>query len=111
MTQRIVHALVVLAGLALTGWGLGMLAASSASCRGVAMGPGDTCYYASPGEARTQRVQTYEERVSAVRSSAPVVMGLGVLTAAFGAFLFVQEIRRPARQTAADQSGNSDIGP
>lgn len=75
------------------------------------MGPGDTCYYASPSDARTQRVQTYEERVATVRANAPVVMGLGALTAGFGAFLFVQEVRRAARRTATDQSGNSDIGP
>lgn len=91
------HALVVLAGLALAGWAIPMFAASSASCRGVEMGPGDTCHYASPSDARTERVQTYEERVATVRANAPVVLGLGVLTAGFGGVLFVQERRNQAR--------------
>lgn len=57
------------------------------------MEPGDTCHYASPSDARTERVQTYEERVATVRANAPVVIVLGMVTTIFGAVLLSQEIR------------------
>lgn len=94
--RRLAHALVIIAGLATFGWGIALAMSPTASCRGVAMGPGDVCYYASPTDAHTDRTQTYEERIATVRGNAPVVMGLGLVIAGFGTGLLTQELRRQA---------------
>ncbi len=51
------------------------------------MGPGDVCAYMSRTSTVTDEVQTYEERVAAARSSAPVVVVTGIGAVIFGAVL------------------------
>lgn len=106
MGRRVAHVLVLLAGLVMLVWGVLLAINPTASCRGQAMGPGDTCYYASPTDAQTDRTQTYEERIATVRQNAPVVMGLGAAIALFGGGLYAQERRRTrAALTSASATG------
>lgn len=91
MGKRIGLWAFVLAGLALAVWGVVTWVAPSASCRGVEMGPGDQCSYSSYTQTGTDRIQTYEQRIAMARSSAPIVVVLGLAAAAFG----VVVARRP----------------
>ena len=53
------------------------------------MQPGQTCSKAD-GSAE----QTYEQRRAAARSATPVIVGVGLLVAAFGTGLLVAGLRR-----------------
>ena len=48
--------------------------------------------------------QTYEERLATRRSAQPVVGGLGVLVAGFGAALLVADLRRPKVGSAVEDA-------
>lgn len=100
--RRAAHALLALAGLVAVVWGAIALAHPSITCRGVQMHPGDVCETSSFSQLGSGKVQTYEQRVSNARLSQPFVIGTGVLVAAFGATLLVQDIRRGRQTTAAD---------
>ena len=90
MSRRLVgHLVVVVIGLAVAVWAVANLLTPSIACRGVPMGPGDVC-----ANAEGTKIQTYEDRLEALRFSTPVMVGAGVLVAAFGAGLGVAEIRR-----------------
>ena len=86
------HAALVVAGLAALLWALTAGASPVITCRGAVMVPGDTCANAD-GDA----VQTYEQRWAAAQQARPVVAGVGVVVAAFGAALAVG-----ARREASD---------
>lgn len=77
----------IVAGIAVVIWGASSWIAPTMMCRGVEMGPGDTCEYSSRTNERTGTVQTYEERLAEARSQAPfgAVAGLGMT--AFGIYL------------------------
>ncbi|HEX8488168.1 MAG TPA: hypothetical protein VF642_06470, partial [Propionibacteriaceae bacterium] len=76
------HVLLILVGLGLEIYPLTIGATPSISCRGVEMGPGDTC-----SKADGAGVQTYEERARAAGQAKPVIVGTGLLVAVFGAVL------------------------
>ena len=98
----------VVAALALAAWGVATWVAPSTQCRGVQMAPGDVCSYSSSTDVDTTRTQTYEQRVAAARQSAPVVVVLGLGTAAFGIHLALRSQGRPRHRPA---QASSDIGP
>lgn len=100
----------VLAGLALAVWGVFTVVAPSATCRGVEMRPGDVCRYYSASDTSTERIQTYEQRVSAARAQGPTVIVVGVLAAAFGTFVALRPAQ-PSRAEASRDQASSDIGP
>lgn len=102
MGRKLAHVAVIVVGAGLVVWGLLLWVNPTASCRGVQMGPGDVCSYASTTSTTTDRVQTYEERVGGLRSNAPVVIVLGLGLAGFGGALL-------RRQVGAHSA--SDIGP
>ncbi|MDO5533609.1 MAG: hypothetical protein Q4F65_03020 [Propionibacteriaceae bacterium] len=85
------HLALAIAGVAVVIWAVVNAVSPSISCRGVPMGPGDTCR-----NAEGTKVQTYEDRLEAVTFSTPVMIGTGVVVAGFGAALFVAERRRTA---------------
>lgn len=105
MGKRIGLWAFVVAGLALAVWGVVTWVAPSAVCRGVDMQPGDVCSYSSYTETGTDRVQSYEERIAAARSAAPIVVVLGLAAAGFGTY-----VARRARPKVPAQA-SSDIGP
>ncbi len=82
--QRIAQLILIVVGLVIFAYPLTLGAASMISCRGVSMGPGDTC-----AKADGKAVQTYEERLKAKRNATPVIMVVGVLVVAFGATLLI----------------------
>jgi hypothetical protein len=90
LATRVAHALLILAGLLIVAYPLTIGATPPIRCRGVAMGPGDTC-----SKASSAGVQTYEQRARTARQAKPVIVGVGLLVAAFGTALLVAEVRRP----------------
>lgn len=107
VTRRVVLWAFVVAGLALTVWGISTWVAPSTQCRGVEMGPGDVCSYSSYTDTGTARTQTYEERIAGARQSGPVVVALGLAAAGFGIALAV----KPQAHVLEDDQPSSDIGP
>ncbi len=83
----------VIAGLAIAVWGVVSLVAPSTSCRGVEMGPGDSCEYSSLTNEMGGKVQRYEDRIAVARDQAPYAIGAGVMIMAFGSVLIVQDRR------------------
>ncbi len=93
---RVAHLLVTLVGLFIVLYPVTFGAQPDISCRGVAMGPGDTC-----AKADNSGVQTYEQRERTARQAKPVIIGVGVLVVAFGTFLLVSDVRRRRPEVAA----------
>jgi hypothetical protein len=94
---RAAHVLLLLAGVAALVYALTLGGSPEIRCRGVAMAPGSVCVKADGSEG-----QTYEQRLATRRSAQPVVGGLGVLVAGFGAALLVADLRhRPAAGTGS----------
>lgn len=94
---RVAHALLIMAGLLVFAYPLTLGATPSISCRGVPMGPGDTC-----SKAANAGVQTYEQRERTARQAKPVIVGVGLLVAAFGTTLLVADVGR-ARRSAGQR--------
>lgn len=74
-------------------WGLVSWIAPSTSCRGVEMGPGDTCSYSSLTNEDGGKVQTYEDRIAVARQQAPFAAAAGVSMMVFGVLL-ERQLRR-----------------
>ena len=72
-------------------------AAPSTSCRGIEMGPGDTCEYSSLTNERGGKVQRYEDRIAVAREQAPFAVAAGLGMATFGVVL----ARRPVTESGA----------
>ena len=87
--RRFAHLLVVLVGLLALAYPFTAGASPDISCRGAAMGPGDTCVKAD-GIGR----QTYEQRARDQRNARPVIAVGGLLVAGFGVVLLRSEVRR-----------------
>jgi hypothetical protein len=86
--RRLAHVLLAVAGLVIAIYPFTLGAHPTPTCRGVPLQPGQTCTKAD-GSAE----QTYEQRVAAARDATPVVVGVGVLVAAFGTALLVADVR------------------
>lgn len=108
--RRLAHAGLVLAGVLAVVWALTWGAHPTITCRDVVMGPGDTCV-----NADGSRTQTYEERRDAAERARPVVGGVGVLLAGFGAALYVAErsgaTSGSVKARAGEVQASNDIGP
>lgn len=87
--RRLAHLLLAAAGLLVALSPVMLGSATSVTCRGVEMRPGDTC-----AKADGSAVQTYEDRVAAARNATPVVVGVGLLVAVFGTGLLLADVRR-----------------
>lgn len=85
----------VVAGIAVVAWGVSSWVSPTMMCRGVEMGPGDSCEYSSRTDERTGRLQTYEERLAEARGQVPFAVAAGLGMTAFGGWLLWQESRRP----------------
>lgn len=83
----------VLAGLAIALWGAVSWVAPTTWCRGVEMGPGDTCEKSSLSDESGGLLQTYEDRIAITREQAPFGVAAGVAIVAFGSVLVVQDAR------------------
>lgn len=83
------HVAMVVVGVLAVLWALTLGAHPTITCRDHVMQPGDVCV-----NAQGTRQQTYEERWDAAMDARPVVGGVGVLLAGFGAALAASEVRR-----------------
>ena len=98
--RRLAHLLLAVAGLLIALYPFTLGADPTPSCRGVVMQPGQTCRKAD-GSAE----QTYEQRRTAANNATPVIVGVGVLVAAFGTALLVADVRKDRRQTSSRTAG------
>ena len=85
------HVALAVVGVAVVVWALLTWFNPTIECRGVRMGPGAGCH-----NAEGTKVQTYDDRLDALRLSTPVMVGTGVVVAGFGAALAVADRRRTA---------------
>jgi len=90
---RIAHAALILVGLLIFLYPLTVGATPDISCRGVQMHPGDSC-----AKAQNGGIQTYEQRARTARQARPVILGVGLLVAAFGSVLLVSDVRAGGRR-------------
>ena len=94
--RRVAHLLFALAGVLIVLYPFTLGAHPTPTCRGVQLQPGQMCSKAD-GSAQ----QTYEQRLATAKSATPVIVSAGVLVAAFGAGLFVADVRRGREQITA----------
>lgn len=87
--RRLAHLLLAIAGLVVALYPVTLGARPSVTCRGVEMQPGDVCAKADGSDT-----QSYQDRVDAGRDATPVIIGVGLLVAAFGTALLVADVRR-----------------
>lgn len=86
------HALVTLAGLLLVLYPLTVGAHPRVTCRGVQLHAGQSC-----AKADHSGVQTYEQRLHTANQAKPVLVGVGLFVAVFGAVLLVSDGQRRRR--------------
>lgn len=90
MSRRLwAHVALAVVGVAVVVWALSTSLNPRIECRGTPMAPGDVCH-----NAEGTKVQTYDERLEALQHSTPVMVGTGVVIAAFGVGLVLAERRR-----------------
>ena len=87
--RRVAHLVLAIAGLLVVLYPLTFGADPTVTCRGVELRPGESCAKADGSAA-----QSYEARAADARNAAPVIVGVGLLVAVFGAGLFVADVRR-----------------
>lgn len=83
----------IVAGMAVVAWAVASWVAPTMMCRGVEMGPGDTCEYSSRTDERTGQTQTYEERLAVARGQVPFAVAAGLGMAGFGMWLLREDSR------------------
>ncbi|HHT11932.1 MAG TPA: hypothetical protein GX013_02030 [Propionibacterium sp.] len=81
----------VVAGIAVIIWGVTSWVSPAMTCRGVEMGPGDTCEVSSRDNVHTGEVQTYEQRRAVARSQVPYAVATGLGMTGFGLWLLRQD--------------------
>jgi hypothetical protein len=90
---RVLHVLVLVAGLAAFGWAL-FAPIAPIRCHDAVMRPGDVCSYASLNGSDNGKTQSYASRLETEKSARPVIAVVGVLVAGFGGALLVSASRR-----------------
>ena len=97
--RRVGHLVLAIAGLLVALYPFTLGADPTVTCRGVELRPGESCAKADGSSA-----QTYEARAADARNAAPVIVGVGVLVAVFGAGLLIADVRRDRERVAAEES-------
>ncbi|WP_394274843.1 hypothetical protein [Luteococcus sp.] len=108
--QRAAHLALLVAGLAVALYGLWGLSNLQVTCRGVEMGPGDVCHKNDFSVMGTEEVQSYEDRLRALRLSQPVVIGTGLVVAGFATVLLRGERTREDAPTLAGRGARAQVG-
>lgn len=85
---RAAHTAVVLVGLLVLLYPLTLGAHPRVTCRGVQITAGQACT-----KADNSGVQTYEQRLRTANQAKPVIIGIGLLVAVFGAVLLAGDVR------------------
>ena len=89
MRSRIAQVGLIVAGLLIALYPFTLGASPDVDCRGVPMGPGQTC-----AKADGSAMETYEKRVAAANAAKPIVVVIGLAVAGFGVALLVGTSRR-----------------
>ena len=97
--RRVGHLMLAIAGLLVALYPFTLGADPTVTCRGVELQPGQSCAKADGSSA-----QTYEARAADARNAAPVIVGVGVLVAVFGAGLLIADVRRDRDRVDAPAS-------
>jgi hypothetical protein len=97
--RRVGHLVLAIAGLLVALYPFTLGADPTVTCRGVELRPGESCAKADGSSA-----QTYEARAADARNAAPVIVGVGVLVAVFGAGLLIADVRRDRDRVDAPAS-------
>jgi len=97
--RRVAHLVLAIAGLLVALYPFTLGADPPVTCRGVELKPGESCAKADGSSA-----QTYEARAAAARSATPVIVGVGLLVAVFGAGLLIADVRRDRPRVTAGTS-------
>ena len=93
------HLVLAIAGLLVALYPLTFGAHPTVTCRGVELRPGESCAKADGSAA-----QSYEARAADARNATPVIVGVGLLVAVFGAGLLIADVRRDREQATAASS-------
>ena len=86
------HSILTLIGIGAVVWALTLAGHPVIECRGVVLTPGQFCPNADGTGGRT-----YEQLYDASQAARPVIGGVGVLLAGFGAYLIHGELARKRR--------------
>ena len=97
--RRVAHLVLAIAGLLVALYPFTLGSDPTVTCRGVELRPGESCAKADGSSA-----QTYEARAAAARNATPVIVGVGVLVAVFGAGLLLADVRRDRARATAEAS-------
>ena len=97
--RRVAHLVLAIAGLLVALYPFTLGADPTVTCRGVELRPGESCAKADGSSA-----QTYEARAAAARNATPVIVGVGLLVAVFGAGLLIADVRRDRERVTAESS-------
>ncbi|MBA3529107.1 MAG: hypothetical protein H0T91_07355 [Propionibacteriaceae bacterium] len=87
--MQVAHLAVIVVGVLTFLYPLTIGATPNLTCRGVRMQPGDRC-----AKADNSGVQTYEQRAATADSAKPVIVGVGLLIAGFGAVLLAADLSK-----------------
>ncbi len=90
---RVLHLLVLVAGVAAFGWAL-FAPVATVRCHDVLMKPGDVCSYVSLNGVDNGQKQSYEQRIATEQSARPVIAVVGLGVATFGGVLLWSAMRR-----------------
>lgn len=94
MRKSVAMWVFVIAGLVVAAWAVAAWVSPQVTCRGEAMGPGDTCSHLSLNGSDDGLVQTYEQRLATARQQAPFGVLAGVAMAGFGVAVLQGSRRR-----------------
>ncbi len=94
--RRWAHVLVIGVGLTALGWAV-FAGEPSITCRGEEMSPGSVCAHSAIGGGQDGGVQTYDQRRAAAVAARPIVGGVGLLLAAFGAVVWYGDRRHASK--------------
>ena len=97
--RRVAHLVLAIAGLLVALYPFTLGADPTVTCRGVELRPGESCAKADGSAA-----QTYEARAADARNATPVIVGVGLLVAVFGAGLLIADVRRDRERVTAESS-------
>ena len=97
--RRVAHLVLAIAGLLVALYPFTLGADPTVTCRGVELRPGESCAKADGSSA-----QTYEARAADARNATPVIVGVGLLVAVFGAGLLIADVRRDRERVTAESS-------
>ncbi|HYP46770.1 MAG TPA: hypothetical protein VEQ66_16410 [Propionibacteriaceae bacterium] len=102
---RLAHAVLICVGLAILLYPLTVGANPTISCRGVRLQPGQSC-----AKADSSAAQTYEQRRRTAVAARPVIIGVGLLVAVFGAVLLAGDLRASRESDDPGVEDRSGVG-